>query len=236
MGKPLLDVLRDVVLDPAEQAAFTTDPATYLAQYGYDDVAADDLSEAFGLVADTLPPDVAQAVAAAAPAPTLAVDDDDAFAVGEGEGATFGDVTGDFDAVALGGPDTVPDDDIDIDDADSADSADDPDPFDALEDDLPDDAQPPPDGDQAGGFGAGSVDAELTTDVQVETDWAEAEVPADDFGDDGLGGPDTFTDDVAADADDYGQGVHDDVDDLDDLDDGGLGDDPGDFLDDVGSF
>ena len=213
MGKPLLDVLRDVVLDPAEQAAFTTDPATYLAQYGYDDVAADDLSEAFGLVADTLPPDVAQAVAAAAPAPPP-VEDDDAFAVGEGEGATFGEVTGDFDAVALGGPDTSP----------------------ALD---PDDDQSPLEGDEAGGFGAGSVSADLSTELDVDTDWADAEVPADDFGDDGLGGPDTFTDDVAAaEADDYGRGVHDDgdVDDLDDLDDGGLGDDPGDFLDDVGSF
>jgi hypothetical protein len=62
VGKSLLDVLRDVTLDPGEQAAFTADPAGYLAQYGYEDVQADDLSEAFSLVADTLPPEVAQAV------------------------------------------------------------------------------------------------------------------------------------------------------------------------------
>jgi hypothetical protein len=60
-GMSLLDVLRGVMLDPAEQAAYNADPGAYLGQYGYDDVDPADLSEAFGLVADTLPPEVAQA-------------------------------------------------------------------------------------------------------------------------------------------------------------------------------
>ena len=69
VGKPLLDVLRELSLDPDKQAAFDDNPARYLAQFGYEDVEADHLSEAFSLVADTLPPDAAQAVAATAPAP-----------------------------------------------------------------------------------------------------------------------------------------------------------------------
>jgi hypothetical protein len=64
-GMSLLDVLRGVMLDPAEQAAYNADPGAYLQQYGYDDVDPADLSEAFGLVADTLPPDQAQAAWAA---------------------------------------------------------------------------------------------------------------------------------------------------------------------------
>ena len=65
-GMSLLDVLRGVMLDPAEQAAYSTDPAAYLERFGYDDVEPADLSEAFGLVADTLPPAQAQAAWAAA--------------------------------------------------------------------------------------------------------------------------------------------------------------------------
>src|SRR5262245_17160772 len=65
-GMSLLDVLRGVMLDPAEQAAYHADPGAYLQQYGYDDVDPADLSEAFGLVADTLPPDQAQVAWAAA--------------------------------------------------------------------------------------------------------------------------------------------------------------------------
>ncbi len=65
-GMSLLDVLRGVMLDPAEQAAYNADPGAYLQHYGYDDVDPADLSEAFGLVADTLPPDQAQAAWAAA--------------------------------------------------------------------------------------------------------------------------------------------------------------------------
>src|SRR5262245_36005085 len=84
-GMSLLDVLRGVMLDPAEQAAYNQNPTAYLQQYGYDDVDPADLSEAFGLVADTLPPDQAQAGLSATAAP---------------EGATFGVVTSDFDGVA----------------------------------------------------------------------------------------------------------------------------------------
>jgi len=76
VGKPLLDVLRELSLDPDKQAAFADDPSRYLAQYGYEDVAADDLDEAFSLVADTLPPDVAQSVAPPATATALPDQDD----------------------------------------------------------------------------------------------------------------------------------------------------------------
>ena len=68
-GMSLLDVLRGVMLDPAEQAAYSADPAVYLGRFGYDDVDPADLSEAFGLVADTLPPDLAQAAWEAASDP-----------------------------------------------------------------------------------------------------------------------------------------------------------------------
>ena len=84
-GMSLLDVLRGVMLDPAEQAAYNADPHAYLEQYGYDDVDPADLSEAFGLVADTLPPDQAQAAWSAAAAP---------------DDSTFGTVTQDFDGDA----------------------------------------------------------------------------------------------------------------------------------------
>ena len=69
-GMSLLDVLRGVMLDPAEQAAYRADPSAYLGRFGYDDVDPVDLSEAFGLVADTLPPAQAQAAwATAGPGP-----------------------------------------------------------------------------------------------------------------------------------------------------------------------
>jgi hypothetical protein len=60
--KSLLDILRDVTLDPERGAAFTADPSHYLAEQGYPDVADEDLREAFSLVADTLPPEQAQEV------------------------------------------------------------------------------------------------------------------------------------------------------------------------------
>jgi hypothetical protein len=84
-GMSLLDVLRGVMLDPGEQAAYNADPRAYLEQYGYDDVDPADLSEAFGLVADTLPPDQAQAAWSAAAEP---------------DDSTFGTVTQDFDGDA----------------------------------------------------------------------------------------------------------------------------------------
>jgi hypothetical protein len=64
VGKPLLEVLRDTAVDPVEQATLTRIGATrYLAQHGYGDVDAEDLREAVGLVADTLPADIAQTLA-----------------------------------------------------------------------------------------------------------------------------------------------------------------------------
>ncbi|MBN2621970.1 MAG: hypothetical protein JXA83_01320 [Acidimicrobiales bacterium] len=116
----LLDVLRGVMLDPDQQAAYNADPSAYLGRYGYDDVDPADLSEAFGLVADTLPPDQAQAAMSATAAP--------------GD-SSFGAVTADFDAHVGAGPggddpaplgpdpdtDTDPDSDTDPDaDADGA--------------------------------------------------------------------------------------------------------------------
>jgi hypothetical protein len=68
-GRPLLGVLRGLVLDGEEQADFAADPSGYMQRAGYDDVSADDMGEAIGLVADTLPPDVAHAVTTAAAGP-----------------------------------------------------------------------------------------------------------------------------------------------------------------------
>ena len=86
-GMSLLDVLRGVMLDPAEQAVYDADPGAYLGQYGYQDVDPADLSEAFGLVADTLPADQAMAAWTGESGP---------------ESPTLGDDTTDFD---VGGPD-----------------------------------------------------------------------------------------------------------------------------------
>lgn len=112
MSRSLLEVLRTVSLDPSEHAAFSADPAGYLAQYGYEDVPPEDLAEAFSLVADTLPADVAQNVSSLGPeaadggAGGLGGDGaalaSDGFAAGPSLDAdpaetTFGAVTNDFD-------------------------------------------------------------------------------------------------------------------------------------------
>jgi hypothetical protein len=81
-GMSLLDVLRGVMLDPAEQAVYDADPGAYLEQYGYQDVDPADLSEAFGLVADTLPVEMARAAWTGESGP---------------EAPTLGDDTADFD-------------------------------------------------------------------------------------------------------------------------------------------
>ena len=86
-GMSLLDVLRGVMLDPAEQAVYDADPGAYLEQYGYQDVDPADLSEAFGLVADTLPVEQAQAAWTGESGP---------------EAPTLGDDTTDFDDGAAG--------------------------------------------------------------------------------------------------------------------------------------
>jgi hypothetical protein len=127
VGKPLLDVLRELSLDPDKQAAFDDNPARYLAQFGYEDVEADHLSEAFSLVADTLPPDAAQAVAATAPAPPD-VDDGSGGAPDttiNPDEDTFGGVDESFDTAALNGDDVVDIDDLPgVDGADGTDGAD----------------------------------------------------------------------------------------------------------------
>lgn len=107
VGKPLLDVLRELTLDPDKQAAFADDPSRYLAQYGYEDVEADHLNEAFSLVADTLPPDVAQSVAG--PATSTAAPEPDDGSGGAPDTTinpdedTFGGVDDSFDTAALNG-------------------------------------------------------------------------------------------------------------------------------------
>jgi hypothetical protein len=116
-GMSLLDVLRGVMLDPAEQAAYHADPGAYLQQYGYDDVDPADLSEAFGLVADTLPPDQAQVAWAAAnqePFGALGSDAD-----GEAFGSHGLDAA-DLDADALDGNGAAGDDDASDDPGDGA--------------------------------------------------------------------------------------------------------------------
>ena len=81
-GQPLLGVLRGLILDGEEQASYNADPSGYMQRAGYDDISADDLGEAVGLVADTLPPDVAQAVTTAASSPDgTDVDDDGATGI-----------------------------------------------------------------------------------------------------------------------------------------------------------
>jgi hypothetical protein len=61
VGRSLLEILRDVAVDPGEQAALAEMGAVpYLARHGFHDVDADDVREAVDLVADTLPPEVAQ--------------------------------------------------------------------------------------------------------------------------------------------------------------------------------
>jgi len=243
VGKPLLDVLRDVVLDPAEQAAFTDDPSAYLEQYGYEDVAPDDLSEAFGLVADTLPPDVAQAVASTSPAPAAAaipVED----LVDDAEGSAFGEVTQDFDAVADGVEGLVDDDDFSADfgtgevaeiEVDALDDVD----ADAFGVGSEADAEAL----AGGGFGGGSGNGEgaaFTSTSSVDT-FDDTSFDDGDFGAEAVGGVDDdgapgveIPDGVDGTADGSYDGGDDDL--GDHLDDVELPDDPGDFLDDIGSF
>jgi hypothetical protein len=95
--KSLLDILREVTLDPEQGAAFGADPSNYLAEQGYDDVADEDLREAFSLVADTLPAEQAHEVytshvvqGAGDALHPLPVHDED-------PGAVYGHTTDDFD-------------------------------------------------------------------------------------------------------------------------------------------
>jgi hypothetical protein len=172
VGKPLLDVLRDLMLDPDEQAAFADDPSRYLAQYGYEDVEADHLNEAFSLVADTLPPDVAQTVTAAAPVASATQTADPTELGDTGPGDTGGDIDPDafggvnagFDTMALNGTAGAAVDHLDDADADDEGSDDVDEGSDDTFDDGLDDAGPGPTdgaddvgGDGDGGFGSGEL-------------------------------------------------------------------------------
>lgn len=125
--KSLLDILRDVTLDPEQGAAFDADPNHYLAEQGYSDVGDDDLREAFSLVADTLPAEQAHDVYTTHVA-TEASGVLEPFSVQEDDpGAVYGHPTDDFDldiddAVnKVIDPDVDDADDADADDADDAD-------------------------------------------------------------------------------------------------------------------
>lgn len=118
-GMSLLDVLRGVMLDPAEQAVYEADPRAYLGQHGYEDVDDADLSEAFGLVADTLPAEQARAAFTGEVGPDV---------------PTLGEDTTDFDVATVPEPTDVDDASAAVDDFDDLDDAD----GDAADDDLGD--------------------------------------------------------------------------------------------------
>ena len=237
-GMSLLDVLRGVMLDPAEQAAYNADPGAYLERYGYDDVDPADLSEAFGLVADTLPADQAQA---AWDASTVA------------DNGSFGTVTADFDADTTEadlpatdgvaeGPSTGDPGAADVEallsfgegGADTGDIDDDPSPGDVDDPSFGDASTLGSSGLDIDGGVAGSQGAGGGTDV---VDVGELDDDIDDIDGGGL-------DDIGADVDgglqdrldDIDAGGADDLDDLEEID--GLGglDDPGPDDLDIGSF
>jgi hypothetical protein len=73
VGRSLLEILREVAVNPAEQAALADmGAAPYLARHGFHEVDVQDVREAVDLVADTLPPEVAQALAFARTGPAHA--------------------------------------------------------------------------------------------------------------------------------------------------------------------
>lgn len=244
--KPLLEVLRDVSLDPAERAAFTADPADYLAQHGYEDVPPEDLGEAFGLMHDTLPAETAQALAHD-PVYQVATTGEEALhaetAAEVGDIAPFGEVNGDFDSAMLHG-----DDDADLDDDTDGD------------DDLGD----APEDDRDGDDDRGDDDVELGAGFDADSDSVAFGIgSSDDGGDDDPtvlvedpGGPGDLDDrDETFDTEAFGADVFSGLDDLDndDLDTGAFGrhdsaddaldvdaddgvDDDADGIDDIGLF
>ena len=264
VGKPLLDVLRELSLDPDKQAAFDDNPARYLAQFGYEGVEADDLSEAFSLVADTLPPDEARSVVATAPAPPDA-DDGSGGApdttINPDEDA-FGGVDESFDTASLNGSDG------DGPDLSAVDDIDDIDGLDGLDDVV--DAEVGDGAGGNGGYGTGELSLGDLADEGFDGDGIDAGdtvafgvgSEAGDGGDgatgltDDLGGDDgpPFLDDDAEafaldDLDDAGGGDSglgdDELDDVTDLGDGAAVDDVDDVddgpvddlsFDDIGSF
>ncbi|MGH9211749.1 MAG: hypothetical protein ACRD2C_13850 [Acidimicrobiales bacterium] len=263
MSRSLLEVLRNVTLDPGEHAAFSADPAGYLAQYGYEDVPSEDLAEAFSLVADTLPADVAQAVSSDFGAEAGEVDAgvfgaegtqlaSEGFAAGpsldpDPTETTFGAVNGDFDEGA--GTDLADDLDGGIGEATDA--------VDHLDGGIGEAAGTGAADDQLGepgeagvgdGFGFGEGSEALTGDYAGTADGLGESIDglgadaglgfddADEAGDLGLGPAEGGVDD---DASDFGTGTSDatDADDDFDLDDGlDFGSSDEIDIDDIGAF
>ena len=216
-GMSLLDVLRGVMLDPAEQAAYNADPNAYLEQYGYDDVDPADLSEAFGLVADTLPADQAQAAMSAAP---------------PADDTTFGTDTADFDVE----PGL---DDAGVAPADAAVDLDVPEVAALEADDEPGTEPALSFGDGGGDAAADDLDDPTFDEGGSAIHGTDDDAPADESLDDGTGLDVDFGADSIGEVDDqYGGGEDDLGDGLDELRDGldELGDDPGPEDLDIGSF
>jgi hypothetical protein len=95
VGRSLLEILRDVAVDPGEQAALAEmGVVPYLARHGFHDVDADDVREVVDLVADTLPPEVAQTLTLAGSDVVRAVG-----LRGEVHVTASGDVTDELDAL-----------------------------------------------------------------------------------------------------------------------------------------
>ena len=237
-GTPLLDVMRGLILEPEAQADFAADPSGYMQRFGYDDVPEDDLREAVGLVADTLPPDVAHAVNTAAAAEP---GDDDAY--GEGTVGLLGRIsTAEVTESVVPDLDELPADDAGPDDGFDDDLAGDHDTttFGDVTRDFDDDGS---DTDSNDADGDGVPDDHDTDDID-DAPPEHHDVADDDSSQDvSFGGG--FDDDAPMDADDgpeaFGQGsAAFDVDDTDDagFDDGGAlevddgFDDPG--FDDAG--
>lgn len=226
-GMSLLDVLRGVMLDPAEQAAYNANPAAYLGQYGYEDVDPADLSEAFGLVADTLPPEQAQVAWQAASIP---------------DGDAFGAVTADFDsdggleepAVDLAGPeaavadDPYPDTTLSFGQGEAADGPPAPDAV------VPDPGEGSPGGGEPGEPDGGAYGPDAGPGAELD-DGGGFGLDADDELDDG--GLDDYEDALDEDRSGYDDGgLDDDFGELDQID--GLDElsNPGPDDPDVGSF
>jgi hypothetical protein len=253
LARPLLEVLRDVSLDPSERAAFSADPEQYLAEHGYDDVPPEDLGEAFGLMHDTLPAETAQALVEdpVYDVPTTGGEALDVESAAEvGDMAPFGDVNGDFDAATLRGTDddSLDDDSLDGSDVGDADADTDADvelgqgysgadmSDDSVGDD--DDGGLYLDGGDAVAFGVGSgSDVEGDEPLGLEDDTALSGL--DDGGDD-VFDADPFGSEPFAEIDDLGADLdtgafgHGDLTD-DGLDVDGPTDEPDD-IDDIGSF
>jgi hypothetical protein len=101
VGKSLLEILREVAVDPAEQAALADmGAAPYLARYGFHDVDVEDVREAVDLVADTLPPEVAQTLAFARSELAQGVGPSEALGV-----AAYGDAAEQLDGIPHQGGD-----------------------------------------------------------------------------------------------------------------------------------